>query len=168
MGSPSSSTTSKASLLIGKGRSGSTAPTISTALTTNSWPPSERSSTLTVPCNITLDSMRASLRARKASSPIVSFFPTHWISPVESRRTMNRILLEPRVRLIHPFNSTVFPSYKPSCTSPIQTVLAILAPVCPFVGSNSMSPPSTHTKRAPHRLKSGKVSKRNRAKKACE
>ena len=98
------------------------------------------SDSTTVPLRITLDSISAPFIASKTSSPRSVSLPTHWMSPVESLKTTNRSLLEPRVRFIHPFNSMVCPLCNPSWISPIHTVLAILPPVLPFGACNSMSP----------------------------
>ena len=100
--------------VIGNGASALTAPITSALDTTSSCPPGALSSTFTVPLRIIDDSIRAPFISSKASSPRVSRFATHWIVPVESRKTMNRILLEPRVLLIQPMSSTSPPSWFPA------------------------------------------------------
>ena len=116
------SASAMADSVIGNGRSGLTPPTTSPDETCTSWPCS-RSVGSTAPCTMTLDSINAVLRASKTSSPTSSRLITHWRKPVESRSTMNQILLEPRVLWTHPFNSTSAPSWAPAQTSPIQYCL---------------------------------------------
>ena len=83
---------------MGNGFSGFTAPITSPDETTTSWPPGARSSTFTIPESMTLDSISEDFKASKHSSPTSLLLMTHWIIPVESRSTINQILLEPRVR----------------------------------------------------------------------
>ena len=89
------SASSIADSVIGKGRSGLTGPMTSPEEARTSWPCS-RSVASTVPRTTMLDSVRAPFISSKAASPTSSRLITHWTDPVESRKTMNHILLDPR------------------------------------------------------------------------
>ena len=131
------SESSIADSVMGKGRSGFTGPITVAEETWTSWPCS-RFVGSTRPVISTLDSIRAFLSDSKHSSPTTSLFATHWTWPVESRTTMNHILLEPRALWIHPLRTTSLASWEPAVTSPIQYSF----PIAPMdrLGPSVMNP----------------------------